>query len=566
MYRLPHKGEKNTRTRQVQPEGSGGSLLDQLEDIDSQGAYPWSKAQADVPEQASETYRHKEKPQLQSLADYVSEDEEPSSSSSAAASSSRAASKPRAPKPAPASPGSSSFLPGLSQLNLIGLGHLVDWLRRGIVWIVLSIILCAVLALAYASMLPPRYTAYTDVVVNPANLNVVNDGVYTPSQQRDTLVLEVESKLRTLTSRNVLERAVNELNLDQDPEFTGLTPIARLKSLWTPVIEGDNKVAALRGLGDRVSATRDPRSFVVTLAVWSNDGDKSVRIAQSIMSAFETELFEGNSEGSRRAAADLNLRLEELRRNVTEAEQKIEEYRAEHNLQQVNGQLASDQASGELNAQVLSAQQRVIQEESRLAQMEAALKQNRLATAAIFDSQTMNTIREQYSLLQQQIGAMTLTYGSRHPRLASAGAERQMLEQGMQSEARRIIDIARAGVEEARAAQAALKKSANTEQSRVFADNAVMVTLRDLERDARSVAAIYETYLTRSRQITEQQAIDSTNIRIISQPVAPNYRSWPPGKLTFLIGGIVLGTLIGAAIAIAFGLLGFLRRPRPYGY
>src|SRR5690606_3685901 len=142
------------------------------------------------------------------------------------------------------------------------------------------------------------------------------------------------------------------------------------------------------------------------------------------------------------------------------------------------------------------------------------------------------------------------------------GAERQMLEQGMLNEARRIIDVARAGVEEARAAQAALQKSASTEQNRVFSDIAVMVTLRELERDARSVAAIYEPYLTRSRQITEQQAIDSTNIRIISQPVAPNYRTWPPGKLTFLIGGVVLGTLLGASLAIAFGLLGFLRRPR----
>jgi succinoglycan biosynthesis transport protein ExoP len=548
MYRLRRADEKNAVTRQVRPEGNGGSLLDQFEDNDSQSAEPLSEPQPDVSAQASDIYQQQRQ---------------------VASSSERSAPKTSAKSDhnsAPTPLRSNSFFPGLSQLDLIGVGHVFDWLRRGILWIILSIILCAVLALAYASMLPPRFTAYTDVVINPANLNVVNDGVYTPSQQRDTLVLEVESKLRTLTSRNVLDRAVSELKLDQDPEFTGLSPVARLKSIWTPVIEGDKTVAALRSLGERVSATRDPRSFVVTLAVWSNDGEKSVRIAQSIMSAFETELFEGNSAGSRRAAADLNLRLEELRRNVTEAEQKIEEYRAENNLQQVNGQLVSDQASGELNAQVLSAQQRVIQDESRLAQMEAALQQNRLATAAIFDSQTMNTIREQYSLLQQQIGAMTLTYGSRHPRLASAGAERQMLEQGMLNEARRIIDVARAGVEEARAAQAALQKSASTEQNRVFSDNAVMVTLRDLERDARSVAAIYETYLTRSRQITEQQAIDSTNIRIISQPVAPNYRTWPPGKLTFLIGGVVLGTLLGASLAIAFGLLGFLRRPRAYGH
>ncbi len=47
---------------------------------------------------------------------------------------------------------------------------------------------------------------------------------------------------------------------------------------------------------------------------------------------------------------------------------------------------------------------------------------------------------------------------------------------------------------------------------------------------------------------------------MISQPVAPNSRSWPPGKLIFLIAGGVGGLFLGLGIAIALGLLGFLRR------
>lgn len=538
MYRLPQDNQKKRGESHEPAPDAGGSLLDQFHDdaaLDSRYHVQPTDIETHDRELDGE-FRHRAQSNRQ---------------------------RPRAEPVRQHSSGDSrgGFLPGLDHLQMIGLMDVLGWLKRGIIWIVLSVILCSILALTYASMIPQRFTAYTDVVINPANLNVVNDGVFTPAQQRDTLVLEVESKLRTLTSRNVLEKAIDELRLDQDPEFTNPSPLERIKSIWSTTVAGNNKIGALRSLGDRVTATRDARSFVVTMAVWSNEPEKSVKIAKSIMKAFETELFESNSDGSRRAASDLNQRLDELRRNVTEAEKKVEDYRSEHNLQQVNGQLASDQASSELNAQVLGAQQRVIQEESRFAQMQAAIRQNRTATAAIFDSQTMNTIREQYSLLQQQIGAMTLTYGSRHPRLASAGAERQMLEQGMLNEAQRIMDIAQAGVAEAKAGLAALKEKANSEQTRVFKDNAVMVTLRDLERNARSVAAIYETYLTRARQITEQQAIDSTNIRIISQPVAPNFRTWPPGKLTFLVGGIVLGGMIGVGLAIAFGLLGFLRRP-----
>ena len=463
----------------------------------------------------------------------------------------------------PTSPSNSfaATLPGLKYIDRIGVDEVLGWLRAGIVWIVLAIILCVAAALAYAYMTPPRYTAYTDIVVNPSNLNVVNDGVFSPNQQRDTQILEVESKLRTVTSRNVLARVVDELKLDEDPEFISPPPLARLKAFFSPKPEdGDNKVGALRSLGERVAAERDPRSFVVTLAVWTNDPDKSVTVSKAMVKAFESELFQTTSDSSLRIVDDLKKRLEEMRQNVTVAEKRVADFRRENGLQENNGQLVSNLASGELNAQVLAAQQRVIQEESRLKQMQAAIAQNRTQSDAIFDSQTMNTIRAQYSTLQQQIGAMTLTYGSRHPRLATAGAERDMLERGIADEAQRILLAAKTNVAEARSSLDALRLKAVAERANVFTDNEAQVRLRDLERDANSAAAIYETYLNRSRQIAEQQTIDSTNVRVISQPVAPNSRSWPPGKLIFLIAGGVGGLFLGLGIAIALGLLGFLRR------
>ncbi|MDH7809832.1 MULTISPECIES: polysaccharide biosynthesis protein UppM [unclassified Rhizobium] len=463
----------------------------------------------------------------------------------------------------PASPSNSlaATLPGLKYIDRIGVDEVLGWLRAGIVWIVLAIILCVAAALAYAYMTPPRYTAYTDIVVNPSNLNVVSDGVFSPNQQRDTQILEVESKLRTVTSRNVLARVVDELKLDEDPEFISPPPLARLKAFFSPKPEdGDNKVGALRSLGERVAAERDPRSFVVTLAVWTNDPDKSVTVSKAMVKAFESELFQTTSDSSLRIVDDLKKRLEEMRQNVTIAEKRVADFRRENGLQENNGQLVSNLASGELNAQVLAAQQRVIQEESRLKQMQAAIAQNRTQSDAIFDSQTMNTIRAQYSTLQQQIGAMTLTYGARHPRLATAGAERDMLERGIADEAQRILLAAKTNVAEARSSLDALRLKAVAERANVFTDNEAQVRLRDLERDANSAAAIYETYLNRSRQIAEQQTIDSTNVRVISQPVAPNSRSWPPGKLIFLIAGGVGGLFLGLGIAIALGLLGFLRR------
>jgi uncharacterized protein involved in exopolysaccharide biosynthesis len=134
-----------------------------------------------------------------------------------------------------------------------------------------------------------------------------------------------------------------------------------------------------------------------------------------------------------------------------------------------------------------------------------------------------------------------------------------MLENVMTEEARRILETVRTNVGEALSALDSLRLKASSERANVFTDNDATVRLRDLERDARSVAAIYETYLTRSRQIAEQQTIDSTNVRVISRPVAPNFRSWPPGKLTFLIAGGLAGVLLGFGLAVVSGLWRYLR-------
>ncbi len=86
--------------------------------------------------------------------------------------------------------------------------------------------------------------------------------------------------------------------------------------------DGDNRVGAIRSLGDRVAAERDPRSFVVTLSVWTNDAEKSVTVSKAIVKAFESELFQTTSDSSQRVVDDLKKRLEEMRENVTIAEKR----------------------------------------------------------------------------------------------------------------------------------------------------------------------------------------------------------------------------------------------------
>ncbi|WP_018237100.1 GumC family protein [Ensifer sp. BR816] len=457
-----------------------------------------------------------------------------------------------------------AYFPDLHRLGSVGIDDIILWLRDGIRWIALAFMLCIAGAFAYAVTATPRYTVYTDLVVDPSNLNVVSDDVFISNPQRDAQLLEVESKLRILTSRNVLKRVIDRLQLTDDPEFVKASPLASLMALFSAGdSKADKELAAIRALSERVEARREERSFVVVLEVWSEQPEKAVALSDAIVEAFEAELFQSAAESAGRVAQNLNARLDELRRNVTEAEGKVEDFRRENGLLSANGELVSNQLSSELNTQVLDAQQRFIQAETRYKQMSAAIAEGQTTSASVFESVDMTNLRQQYNALQQQIGAMQLTYGERHPRLAAARSERATLETAINQEARRIAERARADFDRERSALGALKAKADDEQSNVFTDNQAQVHLRDLERDARTKATIYETHLARAQQITERQQIDTTNIRVISRALPPNSRSWPPRTSILLVAGAALGLAAGIGIALALGLWGYVRGQRP---
>jgi uncharacterized protein involved in exopolysaccharide biosynthesis len=243
------------------------------------------------------------------------------------------------------------------------------WLRKRL-WLILFVAtIGAGVGFAFVSLTKPIYKVGTELLVDPSNLKVIADDLFTESRQRDTQLLDAESKLRILTSGNVLARVVDELKLDQDPEFIDDSPRFSLMQLIglrsSPTEKVDPKIAALRALDKRVKANREERSFVVTLTVWSEAAAKSVKIADQIFTAFQEELVKAEADDAGRTAASLNHRLDGLKESAAEADQAVEAFKREHGLQSSSGELVSARLADEVNTKVIEAQNRVIEAESR---------------------------------------------------------------------------------------------------------------------------------------------------------------------------------------------------------
>lgn len=437
----------------------------------------------------------------------------------------------------------------------IDVRRLFHWLRSGLLTVLVAGAVGFVLAVAYGMLTEARYTAKTELIVDPANLQIVPDDLYAVDRPSEVPLLNVDSKLRVLTSQNVMARVVEQLDLGNDPEFVKPASLFSLSS-WLPGegAERDPALIARAVLAERVSANRDERSFAVTVSVWSEDADKAALLADTVVEAFQQELADAEAASAARAADALIVRLSELRDEVTAAEEAVETFRQQSNLLQTEGELLSTRSMSEFNARIIEAQTRLNEAEARYNAMSSAASDPR-ASSSVLQSTTISALKQQYAVLAQQAAAQDRIYGPRHPNRIALEPQMRQIEEELARETERIVTAAREEMEQARVNLASLRDDAASAETVVDDDSEAQVRLRELQRDATAKAAVYEAFLSRARQVSERQQIDSTNVRVISPAVVPADRSWPPRTSHLAAAGLVAGLAFGALIVIGRGVI-----------
>lgn len=474
-----------------------------------------------------------------------------------------------APRPAPAAasqvadavPVETVTLNKIGDFLELDFGRLFSWMGRGKKLALGLAVVGAVAGGLYGMFGTPKYTVSTDIMIDPASLQVVSDDLFQQPGQADAARLNAGSKLRVLTSGNVLLRVVDELNLVDDKEFYDPTPGFSLSSLIP--LGGDKAVpnprlAALAALSKKVSTKADETSFVATLQVSSENPQKSVKIADAVVASFQNELATAESAGASRTADSLNERLDELKGAVKTAEEKVEAYKRANNLSASAGELVSNQTLTQLNAQVVEAQSRVIAAQSAYDELVAA--GSNASTADTQASASLAGVRARISDLRAQLDSQSMIYGARHPTIVKLNAELAVAQSELSAEIARVVTAAKVTLDEAKSGLQALTAKADTLKTNVFSDNEALVALRELERDAASKTTIYEAFLSRAKQVAEREQIDTTNVRVISPAVPPTDRSWPPKTVVVAAGGGFGGFVFGMLIAVALGISRDLKR------
>jgi uncharacterized protein involved in exopolysaccharide biosynthesis len=472
------------------------------------------------------------------------------------------------PSSAPVNPESVSIRPTVAPaLSKLALGQdlMFIWRRKGL--IAFTTAAAFGLALGADFVITPKYRAVSQIFIGPVDLRVVEKTVMPAAQTADANVIQVESETRILTSDRVLRRVVAGEKLTDDPEFGAARPtmMSKLRAaigLGTEAKSGNAELAALRQLQRSVSAKRSERTYVVDLMVDTADRDKSARIANSIAQAYLDEQTEARGEASRRATDSLTSRLGELRERVRNAEEQVERYKREHNIVGPTGRLVDEQQLSELNNQLTTAKARTAEAKARYEQVLRVQRSgtDAGATSEAVQSNTIGRLREQYAAITRQEAQLASELGPKHPYVIDARAQVRNAQQHISEELNRLAEANRNDYERALANENSLANSFDVLKRKAMDTSLAFVKLRELERESEASRLVYESFLSRAREMREQERLDTSNVRILSDAQPPLDRSWPPRRLLMVLAGLLAGLLGGAGLAY---LLELMRGPSP---
>jgi uncharacterized protein involved in exopolysaccharide biosynthesis len=213
------------------------------------------------------------------------------------------------------------------------------WQRR--VAIASAALISACAAVAIGKSLTPKYTASTQLYVDPRELQLVDRELTPRAQDTSGLAMVVESQARVITSNNVLLQVIRDTHLEKDPEFGGGDSSGILGSLLglvgvelRPTAEQQKQIqmGALEALNRHINVKKTDRTFIVDIDVWSYEPAKAAMLANAISKAYLAESKQSQAAAARRATTDLSGRLKELQERLRNAENTLAVYKAQNNF------------------------------------------------------------------------------------------------------------------------------------------------------------------------------------------------------------------------------------------
>lgn len=484
------------------------------------------------------------------------------------------------PKVFTAFPSAPGVLEGTKEANFgIDIADIWRILRRRKAVIFGTVALCVAITVLTLSVLTPLYTATAFVMLDQRQTNVTTTNAVVPELLINNL--SIQNQVQILQSRNLAARVIEKLELGDTSEFNPqpapwyakIISRATLSNWFSEAAEAipllswfseaeeipiapptpDNRENAVVSMFlGKLSVTIQGLSSGIAISFRSENAQQAALIANTIATTYVQDQRDQKLNATEKASEWLGERLEKLSSQTQASERAVEQYKATHNLTDtaVAGTSVVQQQLGALNIQLTGAQADLAQQEAKYNQVTLMKDAGRAAALSqVLVSPLIMQLRQQEAELFRQEAELTNRYGPLHPKVIDLASQKENLSAKIDEEAQRIIGAVASDLEVARARVRSLQDNLRAVTGLNREEGLARVKLSELTAVATSDRALYDTFLSRFKEIQGQEMVQAPEARIISPAVTPTSPSFPK-KIAFIGAAIPGGLVLGIILAL----------------
>jgi exopolysaccharide transport family protein len=444
------------------------------------------------------------------------------------------------------------------------------WARR--LKVVAITLLGAGVAFAGAKMISPKYRSETRILIEP------RAPAFATAQATDANAgqlldeLNISSQVQLLQSADLIKQVISSQKLYDLPEFDAAANSSALGDILIALHLKKSPLAnppeerVIDAFVERLQVYQVPGSRVIGITFTSKDPALAATIPNAMAAAYLAKQSGAKLDSNSEATRWLEPEIENLRTKVSDAEQKVAEYRAAHGLLPTNGGgNFQTQQLNDISAELTRVRGERANAEARAQSVRNALSSGEASDTLqdIMSSQSIQRLKGTESGLQSQISDLQTSLLNNHPRLKSLRAQLADIKTQIRQETQKIL----ASIEN-EAKVATLREQELEQQSNKVKANSAQagedeVGLNALEREAAAQRQLLETYLSRFREAASRADKNSSpaDARIVSTAVQPVDPYFP--KVVPIVVVAALATFIMTSIAIMLAELFSGRALRP---
>lgn len=447
------------------------------------------------------------------------------------------------------------------------------WRRR--LTIATTAIIGGALCFALVSQVTPRYTAMSQLLLNPRERQIVaGDQVVSDLKLSDQVMA---SEISIIRSNTLIEAVIRRIDTESpgaldviDPAMQSPSALGGAKTAvkdWVtlsllPMVGMGGPAAPEAPSGDpdadrlerltwairrRTEFWREGDGYIISLAAETADPKLSQMLAGTLADAYIDRQVNERRETATLATRRIEEGVEDMRLKVEEAEKRVEDYRAQSIMEHgSNLEIVTQRMLG-LNERIISARANRLAAQNRYDEMSRLIELGGYeALGNMVTSPNIEELTSERLQLLAQDARWAQDYDTRHPERQRLLKQIDAVEASLDSELKRSLDAQRNEVEIARINETTLRDSLDEVEDEFLSISRSNTGLQQLERQASAARKTYEGLLARYSETWTQEKFQQADAQVIEHATMPGAPSAPRPKLMTMLG-LMLGGLGGFA-------------------